>query len=856
MNATDDTVASDASGPGPRTRAAGGIHLRPFRPSKRRHSKWLRRAALLLLLVPLVPLAAISTSMPVLSRGPYLQLLTRTSVTIVWRTDVPADCAVDVWATGTTTPTRVAGVAGAVECVIAVDGLRPGRAYDYVPLADGEPLTSSSRFRTDDTNRPYTFLALGDSGSGDEEQFAVAALMAGEPADFIVHTGDMIYPDAVAEEWDPKFFVPYEPLLRRVALWPSIGNHDIGADDGESWRDVFHTPANNTDLNERYYSFRYGNARFIVLDTYDDLDPGSAQYDFLTRELGSSVATWKFVVFHDTIYSNGEHGSDDGIRADLVPVFDEFGVDVVFMGHDHHYERTWPLRGDAVVPEGQGIVYVTTGGGGASVRETGSSGFTAHAESTYHYLRVSVDGGLLNLEMVRDDGSVGDAFSLVKELPTFHDVTPIADTYIEAEDADGLEHGGAEELKVDANPRRIAYFKFDLRRLRTDVRSARLSLFPTNGSDDGGTVYFVADSTWVEGEGDGTPGQGLKWSDVDTNGDHTVDAADRSPWAPDLAAPLAAIGPVEDGVLVTVDVMAAFHHRGPGIYTLAIASDADNGTSYAAREHEDLGKQPQLLLELSSGLCGNGTVEPGEECEGSACCTACEIDPVGAPCADDGLFCTGEERCNDLGECEGMGDPCGGGGECASGCDEGRNACADPAGTPCSGDGLFCTEDACDGAGACLHTPVAACPVVADQGPPTGSATDCYGVIAGIVPSGRARADCRDGDPTCDTDGAADGRCTFELQVCVLQRDFAGCLAATEPVTVERLTVKPRTVSLSLPPLPATGPACGAPTNVVVTLKRGGQRPGKRALTLMAMTDGTPRKDRDKVVLRCLPAGE
>jgi predicted phosphodiesterase len=811
--------------------------------------RWLASAVLL------TPLLALSTTVPSLSRGPYLQLLTQTSVTVVWRTDGPADCSLDVWPAGTSATTRFDGAAGATECVVAVQGLRPGREYFYVPLADGDALAAPSVFHTDDPTVPYTFLVLGDSGSGDPEQYAISARMAAEPADLILHTGDMVYPYAVAEEWDPKYFVPYRALLRRLVLWPCIGNHDIGADDGESWREVFHTPANNRSANEHYYSFKYGNARFVVLDTYDDLDPGTPQYDFLLRAIGSSTAAWKFVVFHDTIYSSGVHGSDESIRADLVPVFEEFGVDVVFMGHDHHYERTWPLRDHVPVPAGQGIVYVTSGGGGATVRETGASGFTAHAESTHHYVRVSVDGGLLNLEMVRADGSIGDSLSLQKEMPTVHDVTPVADTYIDAA-ADAWDHGGAEGLKVDAHPPRIAYLKFDLHRLRADVRSARLTLLPMNNSDDGGTIYPVADSTWVEGAGEGTgSGPGLKWAEVDTDANGMVDALDDSPWVPDFSRPLAALGPVADGETVAADVTEAFLHRGPGVYTLAIVSAAMNGTSYSAREHETLGAQPQLVVELVDGVCGNGVVEPGEECDQPECCVSCMAVAPGTSCNDDGLFCTGVERCDEIGNCRGSGDPCAGRAECARICDEDGDACADPPLTPCAADGLFCTEDACDGAGACLHTPRADCPVVADE-PSRRSATDCYAVIAGIAPRKGSLAECRDGDPACDRDGAVDGACTFTLQVCALQHDMAGCRAATEPIAVERLIVKPKDAGLAMPPLPATAPVCGDPSALVVRLKGAGKRPGKRALKLTAVADRSPRKDRDKVVLRCVPAGE
>jgi hypothetical protein len=463
---------------------------------------------------------------------------------------------------------------------------------------------------------------------------------------------------------------------------------------------------------------------------------------------------------------------------------------------------------------------------------------------------VAVDGGLLNLEMVRADGTVGDTLTLKKEVSAEHDITPVADTYIEAEEEAGFEHGGAESLRVDADPTRIIYLKFDLHRLRTAIRSARLMLFPLDGSADGGTVYAVPDSIWIEGLNDAAAkGPGLKWTDVDTNDNGRIDGGDESPWIPDFSRPVARLGRVGEAEPVIADVTGAFVHRGPGIYTLAIATGAENGASYAAREHETLGLQPQLLLELQDGVCGNGIVEPGEECDQPDCCTGCAIAASGAACADDGRFCTGLERCDGLGECVSAGDPCVAGGECARRCDEEANACADPRGTACADDGLFCTEDTCDGEGACAHSPVAACRVVADQE----QSADCYAVLARLAPDGKARVDCRDGDASCDRDGVADGACRLEVQVCALQRDLAGC--RPEAVSVERLVVKPAKIRLNLPPLPATEPVCGEPSPLVVELKRGGKRPGKLTLKLVGIADTPPRKDYDRVVVRCLPAG-
>ena len=211
-------------------------------------------------------------------------------------------------------------------------------------------------------------------------------------------------------------------------MWPCLGNHDYETAAGQPWRDAFSTPANNVAASENYYSFDVGNAHVVVLDSNESTTPGSAQYAFLDQDLRASAATWKFVAFHHTIYSSGtRHGSDLPIRASLVPLFDAHAVDVVFMGHEHNYERTQPLRAGAVVPAGAGTVYVTTGGGGKELYPLGPlTPMTAHAESVHHFVRVTVDGDMLVMDMVQSDGTIGDSTRLHKGTTTTTTTIPPA----------------------------------------------------------------------------------------------------------------------------------------------------------------------------------------------------------------------------------------------------------------------------------------------------------------------------------------------------------------------------------------------------------------------------------------------
>jgi hypothetical protein len=555
-----------------------------------------------------IALLSVDASAASLTRGPYLQLLTTSSVTVVWNTDTSAACSLAIRPVGGAT-TIVSGVTGTV-CAIPVAGLTPGVQYGYTPRAGGVALTSESLFRADDPARPYTFLVVGDTGDGGAAQLAVRDRMQTTPADMILHTGDMIYDDGEAADFDPKFFTPYQDLVRRLVFWPCLGNHDVRTASGQPWRDAFMTPANNAAGSENYYSFDFGNAHFTVLNTNQSTSPGSAQYTFLEQDLAATAQRWKFVAFHHPVYSSSHHGSDTSIRADLVPLFDQYGVDVVFMGHDHDYERTKPLVGNVV--QSAGTIYITTGGGGRGLYAAGTSFFTAYSESSHHFLRVAVDGDELVAHMIRADGTVRDELTLVKGATTSTTLPPVgldlpamADTYIEAGAQESWDHGTANHLDVDTQPFGIAYLRFDLRAVSIPVRRATLTLFCTNATSDGGTVYPVADSSWVEGTSTGAPGgPGLKWTDVDTNRDGSIDPSDTSPFVPDLARPLAALGSVAAGQSRTVDVTAAFQ-SGPGLYTLAIRNDDTDGASYSSREHATVAQRPLLRLSDEGATCVN-----------------------------------------------------------------------------------------------------------------------------------------------------------------------------------------------------------------------------------------------------------
>lgn len=292
---------------------------------------------------------------------------------------------------------------------VALTQLRAGSTYYYRVAEEGGSSGEVASFRTapEGAETGLAFAVIGDSGDGGEGQRTVAGLVGRMNPDLVLHTGDVVYQEGAAKDYRSRFFAPYQELIAEVPIFPSLGNHDVETDHGAPYLDNFYLPHDNPANTERYYSFDWGNAHFVALDSelyYGDAasDP-EEQKAWLEKDLAATDKPWKFVYFHRPPYSSSQHGSDESIRSDLEPVFARHGVDVVFNGHDHDYERTVPIRG---------VTYVVTGGGGKDLYPAGRSRWTAFSESAHHATRVRIEGDRLLLEAVRTDGNVMDRLEL------------------------------------------------------------------------------------------------------------------------------------------------------------------------------------------------------------------------------------------------------------------------------------------------------------------------------------------------------------------------------------------------------------------------------------------------------------
>jgi acid phosphatase type 7 len=347
-------------------------------------------------------LSALSLPGLTLERGPVIGRPDDQSVAVTWITDLPSDSRVD-YAPAAGDWLTVRSEEPVKRHEIVLGGLVPGAVYRYRIVSGDVALAAESTFRAPriPTDTGPRFAVIGDT-DGVSVPAEIADRLAEAGFDLVIHMGDVVYPAGAEEDYDAQFFTPMAPWLRQGPVLPTLGNHDAMTDRGAPLLSDFVLPKNDATHDSRFYSFRQGNALFVCLDVYTSaFGGGSAQYQWLERILAESTATWKFVYFHTPAYSSAH--SNRVVRLILSPLFERYGVDVVFAGHEHLYERTVAIRD--FVTSGRGVVYVTEGGGGANFASFRPEEYSAYVADRYGFLDVEINEQRLTL-IARDPAGV------------------------------------------------------------------------------------------------------------------------------------------------------------------------------------------------------------------------------------------------------------------------------------------------------------------------------------------------------------------------------------------------------------------------------------------------------------------
>ena len=368
-----------------------------------------------------IALASTAAADPKMLKGPYLQDLAPTSITVMWQLDEMKPGKLTVEGPG---GTRELAVDKARIAEARVEGLTPSSRYRYRVDIDGA--SWEGEFATAPPvgkDVPFSFAVLGDTRYGMAPHRRVVERMAQEVPDFILGTGDMVDDGSRQDQWQ-EFFDVENGLLRNNVYFPAVGNHDRQGRGrtADTYRAYFSVPENGNE-SERYYAFSYATSRFLILDSNIYSFALTDQTAWLERELiaarQDSDIRHIFVVMHHPPFSISLHGGARDLRDRWTPLFQQYQVSAVFSGHDHVYTRA----------ENEGVRYFVSGGGGAPLypkrpRDPIDIAAVKKFERVFHYLRVNVTGPRIEIAAIRSDGTTIETTTwsegppMQKEAPT------------------------------------------------------------------------------------------------------------------------------------------------------------------------------------------------------------------------------------------------------------------------------------------------------------------------------------------------------------------------------------------------------------------------------------------------------
>ncbi len=407
-------------------------------------------------------------------RGPYLQVGTPNSVVIRWRTDAATDSRVRFGTALNNLNLSAESSNSTTEHEIKLEGLSAETKYFYSVGTSSQVLAGE----TDEhfvitspqpgTPKPTRVWLLGDAGTKNNSQRAVRDayynFTGSRHTDLVLLLGDNAYNNGEDNEYQLALFENmYEKMLAKSILWATRGNHDRGPKNGSNWSNggdyynIFTFPSNGEaggmpSGTEAYYSFDYANIHFICLEsTSGDLRAdNSPQWIWLEEDLAANDKDWTIAFWHHPPYSKGSHNSDSEselgeMRERAVSRLEDAGVDAVFCGHSHSYERSYLLDGhygksgtlnsNMILNNGSG----REDGSGAYKKSTlphegavyvvaGSSGKTSGGSLNHPVMFTSLDelgsvvldiaGNRLDAKFIDDNGQVRDYFTILKSEPT------------------------------------------------------------------------------------------------------------------------------------------------------------------------------------------------------------------------------------------------------------------------------------------------------------------------------------------------------------------------------------------------------------------------------------------------------
>ncbi len=356
-----------------------------------------------------------------IEKGPYLIYEgDNTEMTVLWQLDATDTCTLE-WGTNTTYSTgsvQTAEYGSDHQHKYVIPNLNNATRYYYRVSFGSSSYTGSFRSAPSASAQNVKFFAYGDTRTYPADHDDVANQMINAYTvdeayrTFTLHVGDWIDTDTESDwsdEFFPRYYANIIEMQSNLVIQGCIGNHEGS---GYVYEKYYPYPY----VGSRYYwSFDYGPIHVAVIDQYTSYSSGSTQYNWLVNDLASTGKKWIFLLFHEPGWSAGGHSNEADVQNYIQPLCTQYGVDIVFCGHNHYYAR-------CVVED---IQHVTTGGGGAPLYSPNSSAqYLVESAQVHHHCEIDIQGNQLDFVARRDNGSVVDSFTLIDNSGP---QTPVAD---------------------------------------------------------------------------------------------------------------------------------------------------------------------------------------------------------------------------------------------------------------------------------------------------------------------------------------------------------------------------------------------------------------------------------------------
>ncbi len=277
--------------------------------------------------------------------------------------------------------------------------LSPNKTYHYQVSSDDNNKREIMNFTTlqniDASN--ITFLVYGDSRTQRlERRLLVEKIMESFRNEFAftIHTGDIVQDGTDQNRWN-NYFSDTEVLNGYKQGVYVEGNHEGG------WSTkMYENLLMYGTQNNRYYYFSYGEIGFIILNSNEYTEGDDDQTNWLNQTLIqlSQKKTFIFTFLHHPLLNISR--SYDYHREHWKPLFDKYNVSLIFCGHNHHYERSYPMINSTTLEYDDSehydytnlndSIYIVAGGAGAPLYSVSNDEFIAESEKASNFVIVDV----------------------------------------------------------------------------------------------------------------------------------------------------------------------------------------------------------------------------------------------------------------------------------------------------------------------------------------------------------------------------------------------------------------------------------------------------------------------------------